>query len=69
MFPAQDPKYVVIVSLDEAEDTSGAEPRRTAGWTAVPIAAEIIGRIAPLLGVRPIIENPETADIKQVSWN
>jgi len=57
------------VSLDEAEDTSGSEPRRTAGWTAVPIAAEIIGRIAPLLGVRPIIENPETADIKQVSWN
>jgi cell division protein FtsI (penicillin-binding protein 3) len=69
VFPAQDPKYVVIVSLDEAEDTSGSEPRRTAGWTAVPIAAEIIGRIAPLLGVRPIIENPETADIKQVSWN
>ena len=69
VFPAQDPKYVVIVSLDEAEDTSGSEPRRTAGWTAVPIAAEIIGRIAPLLGVRPVIENPETADIKQVSWN
>ena len=29
------------------------EARRTAGWTAVPVAAEIITRIAPLLGLRP----------------
>lgn len=69
VFPANDPKYVLVVSLDEAEDTTGSEPRRTAGWTAVPIAAEIIGRIAPLLGVRPVVENPDAADITKVNWN
>ena len=51
IFPANDPKYVLVVSLDEPEDRTGSEPRRTAGWTAVPVAAEIIGRIAPLLGM------------------
>ncbi len=53
MFPAHDPKYVLVVTLDEPIETSGDEPRRTAGWTAVPVAAELISRIAPLLGLRP----------------
>ncbi len=53
MFPATDPKYVLIVSLDEPVETTGPKPRRTAGWTAVPVAAEMIGRVAPLLGLRP----------------
>ncbi|MEE9389017.1 MAG: penicillin-binding protein 2 [Paracoccaceae bacterium] len=61
VFPANDPKYVLVVTLDEPVETSGKKPRRTAGWTAVPIAAEMIRRIAPLLGLRPTIE-PDTAD-------
>jgi cell division protein FtsI (penicillin-binding protein 3) len=56
VFPANDPKYVLIVTLDEPEETSGTEPRRTAGWTAVPVGAEIIRRAAPLLGLRPELE-------------
>lgn len=54
VFPSHDPKYVLIVTLDEAVDTTGPEPRRTAGWTAVPMAAEITRRVAPLLGLRPV---------------
>lgn len=54
VFPSHDPKYVLIVTLDEAVDTTGPEPRRTAGWTAVPITAEITRRVAPLLGLRPV---------------
>jgi len=56
VFPAYDPKYVLIVTLDEPVETSGSEPRRTAGWTSVPVAAEMIRRIAPLLGLRPEVE-------------
>ncbi|WP_413719866.1 peptidoglycan D,D-transpeptidase FtsI family protein [Silicimonas sp. MF1-12-2] len=60
VFPADDPSYVLIVTLDEAVETSGKEPRRTAGWTAVPVAAEVIRRIAPLLGLAPAVEpSPE----------
>lgn len=52
-FPMSDPKYVLVVTLDEPSENSGKRPRRTAGWTAVPVAAEVIRRIAPLLGLRP----------------
>jgi len=67
MFPAHDPKYVLVVTLDEPSETSGSEPRRTAGWTAVPVAAEIIRRVAPLLGLRPEIEPGKLADITLTS--
>ncbi len=67
MFPADDPKYVLIVTLDEPVDTTGDEPRRTAGWTAVPVAAEMIRRVAPLLGLRPTVEPVSTVDIKLTS--
>ncbi len=53
VFPADDPKYVLVVTLDEPVDTTGKEPRRTAGWTAVPVAAEVVRRVAPLLGLAP----------------
>lgn len=56
MFPASNPQYVLIVTLDEPVDTTMSETRRTAGWTAVPVAAEIIRRVAPLMGLR--LANP-----------
>ena len=52
-FPMDDPRYIIIISLDEPVETSGPQPRRTAGWTAVPVTAEIIRRVAPLLDLRP----------------
>jgi cell division protein FtsI (penicillin-binding protein 3) len=67
IFPAHDPKFVLIVTLDEPSENSGDEPRRTAGWTAVPVAAEMIGRIAPLLGLRPDIEPGKLAGITLTS--
>ncbi len=54
IFPAHDPEYVLVVALDEPEDRSGREARRTAGWTAAPVASEIIRRIAPLMNMRPL---------------
>lgn len=66
-FPSHDPKYVLIVTLDEAVETSGSEPRRTAGWTAVPVAAEVIRRVAPLLGLRPEVEPSELTGITLTS--
>jgi cell division protein FtsI (penicillin-binding protein 3) len=63
LFPAHDPRYVLVVTLDEPVDTTGDEPRRTAGWTAVPVAAEMIRRVAPLLGVRPEAEPDDLIDV------
>ncbi|KAF0116166.1 MAG: cell division protein FtsI (penicillin-binding protein 3) [Rhodobacteraceae bacterium] len=67
MFPASNPQYVLIVTLDEPEDTTLSEIRRTAGWTAVPVAAEIIRRVAPLMGLRPKLEPPATDAVTAAS--
>jgi len=53
LFPTDAPRYALVVMLDEPVETTGSRPRRTAGWTAVPVAAEMITRIAPLLGLPP----------------
>lgn len=68
MFPASEPKYVLVVTLDEPVDTSGSQPRRTAGFTAVPVAAEIVRRVAPLLGMRPVVE-PKPVDALTTASN
>jgi cell division protein FtsI (penicillin-binding protein 3) len=67
MFPASNPQYVLIVTLDEPVDTTMSETRRTAGWTAVPVAAEIIRRVAPLMGLRPKLEPPSTDAVTAAS--
>ncbi|NUH66164.1 penicillin-binding protein 2 [Sulfitobacter sp. S0837] len=69
IFPIDNPKYVLIVTLDEPVETSGPKPRRTAGWTAVPVAAEMVRRIAPLLGLRPTVEPVNNAVITLTSRN
>ncbi|UWR65531.1 penicillin-binding protein 2 [Phaeobacter inhibens] len=67
MFPAHDPKYVLVVTLDEPSVIAHGEERRTAGWTAVPVAGEMIGRVAPLLGLRPQVEPDGLAAITLTS--
>jgi cell division protein FtsI (penicillin-binding protein 3) len=62
VFPVTNPKYVLVLTLDEPSDTSGKTPRRTAGWTAVPVAAEVIRRVAPLMGLRPEPTTPDVLD-------
>lgn len=57
VFPISAPQYVLVVTLDEPVENSGPKPKRTAGWTAVPVAAEIIRRAAPLLGLRPMVDS------------
>jgi cell division protein FtsI (penicillin-binding protein 3) len=59
VFPANDPKYVLVITLDEPVDTAGQKPRRTAGWTAVPVSAEVTRRVAPLLGLAPDVESSQ----------
>ncbi len=66
VFPADDPAYILVVTLDEPVETSGSEPRRTAGWTAVPVAAEVIRRVAPLLGLPPAVEPSPEAGVTLV---
>lgn len=52
-FPMNDPRYVFVVTMDEPSIFIAGQNRRTAGWTVVPVVAQMIGRVAPMLGLRP----------------
>lgn len=67
IFPTDKPRYALIVTLDEPEVFTYGEKRRSAGWTAVPVAAEYINRVAPLLGLRPDVEPGKLAGITLTS--
>ena len=70
IFPAKNPKYVLVVMLEstknneeyvyEYRDGSGfklkGSPRNTAGWTSVEAAGKIIDKIGPILATK-YIEN------------
>jgi cell division protein FtsI/penicillin-binding protein 2 len=45
VFPANNPRYVIVVSLD---DVGGGE---TGGAVAAPVVARTLRRIAPMLGL------------------
>ncbi len=53
VFPMDDPRYVVVVMLDEPKGTAETYGFRTAGWNAAPVFGKTISRIAPMLGVAP----------------
>lgn len=53
-FPINDPRYLVMVSLDEPQGNERTFGYRYAGWTAAPVVSEIIKSIGPLLKVDPV---------------
>ena len=52
-FPMDNPRYIILVMLDEPKGTAESGFQRTAGWTAAPIVRRTINRIGPPLGVNP----------------
>ena len=52
-FPTDNPRFVVLVMLDEPKGSKATHGYATAGWNAAPVTGRIIRRIAPLLGVLP----------------
>jgi len=52
-FPMDKPKYAIFVMLDEPGALPETYGFTTAGWNAVPTAAKIIERVAPILGIVP----------------
>ena len=52
-FPIDRPEYVVLVMLDEPQ-LPRSEGRPTGGRVAAPVVREIVERLGPLFGIRPI---------------
>jgi cell division protein FtsI (penicillin-binding protein 3) len=53
VFPMDEPRYVVVVMLDEPKATPETFGFTTAGWNVAPVVSRTISRIAPMLGVQP----------------
>lgn len=52
-FPMDNPRYVVLASIDEPQGTKETYGFITAGWNAAPTAGRIIAQVAPLMGLMP----------------
>lgn len=58
IMPADNPKYQLLVMLDEPQALPETHGFITSGWNAVPTGGKVIERIAPLLGIIPRFDLP-----------
>ncbi len=59
VLPADKPRYLLLIMLDEPQPTPETHGYATAGWNASPTAAKVIKRIAPLLDIAPRFNLPK----------
>lgn len=52
-FPMDNPRYVIVVMMDEPKGNAETHGLRTAAWNAAPVVRRVIERAAPMLGVFP----------------
>jgi cell division protein FtsI (penicillin-binding protein 3) len=58
IIPADQPRYQLLIMLDEPQPLKETYGFITSGWNAVPTAGNVITRIAPLLGIEPRFDLP-----------
>ena len=58
MAPADKPKYVFLVIIDEPQGIAETHNFVTAGWNAAPTAGNIIERVGPMLDITPRFDPP-----------
>jgi cell division protein FtsI (penicillin-binding protein 3) len=58
IMPADQPRYLLLIMLDEPKATPETHGFTTSGWNAVPTGAKVVARIAPLLGIEPRMDLP-----------
>lgn len=60
VFPADAPRFAVLVLLEAPMEAAQTQGPALAGYTAAPVAAAVIARVGPLLGVPRRPEGPAT---------
>ena len=53
IFPGREPRYVIVLALDEPARTQSAGGQATGGAVAAPAVGRLVARIAPMLGIAP----------------
>lgn len=58
-FPVDDPRYVVLVMIDEPKGDKSTHHFATGGWISAPVVNKVIARMGPLLNIRPVYDAPK----------
>src|SRR4051794_5857360 len=64
-FPMEAPRYLMLLLLDNPQPLPETYGFATSGWNAVPTAGRIIERIAPILGVDPVLTDEDRAKLSK----
>jgi cell division protein FtsI (penicillin-binding protein 3) len=52
-FPMNDPRYLILVMVDEPKPTKKTYGYATGGWVAAPVVGRLVNQMAPMLGLKP----------------
>ena len=63
VFPVHDPKYAMLIAVDEPKGNKESFGFATGGWVAAPATARIIEKLIPVLGIVP--DNNRKEDIEK----
>ena len=66
ILPADKPRYLLLIMIDEPRVARNA-CFTTSGWNAVPVGAQVIERVAPLLDILPRFDLPKADQMLLVS--
>jgi cell division protein FtsI (penicillin-binding protein 3) len=58
VMPSDDPRFLLLIMLDEPKPIPETKGFTNSGWNAAPVTARVIARIAPLLGLEPRFDLP-----------
>jgi cell division protein FtsI (penicillin-binding protein 3) len=58
VMPADKPRYMLLIMIDEPQALKETHGYNTSGWNAVPVGGAVVERVAPLLGVKPRFNLP-----------
>jgi cell division protein FtsI (penicillin-binding protein 3) len=58
-FPVDDPKYVVLVMIDEPKGDKSTYGYATGGWISAPVVGRVIARMGPMYSIKPRYDVPE----------
>jgi len=67
ILPSDKPRYQLLIMLDEPQGLPETHGFATSGWNAVPVGAQVIERVAPLLDISPRFDLPKADQMLLVS--
>lgn len=63
VFPTDAPRYLSLIVLDEPQGIEETHGFINAGWNAAPTTGDVIGRVAPFLGLQPRRTDSKRGDL------